>query len=904
MTNANSSMRLQLGRRQRDPGTDPKESTCRAGRRILIARFCAVLALLMIGLTIFTSVITSSSAASTTSKIRKKVFAHRSRTNPPKAAQKSDANLVEKLTRPLGLPVNRSISLLLPQAPPSPETVGTFDSDCTTPKTDFNFGDTICAVISNAPSGGGNHRLFWGHTNGFLARETSVMSSNQSDSFVLTPTSVLSGLTLDNKGTWRIFSVDAEGAPVADTAFTIHDPAAPTADLTVYKFLTAGVTVVNEDADVDFTIVVSNGGPDAATNVHLADAIPDVATFVSLTQNSGPSFTCGDPSDSDCTIASLAKGEQSTFTARYHTNGVAANTSSTYSATVSGETAELNADDNTASGEFTVAVTSVTTDCTLLCPDNITAVANTTEGGERGAHVTFAGAEPSGDCGAVTASPSSGSFFTVGTHTVSVTSETGGGSCSFTITVVDTGSNPPTIACPANVTADADSNCEATVALGTPITSGDNVTVIGNRSDGKPMYDCDVNGENCVRKSSDLPFSAGITTVTWIAFSHDTPGPYANNDDEEVHRTGSASCTQTVTVNDVTPPQIAQPPTTASADETCQFAIPDYSSFVTDNCGCTSSDTSQSCENRALAVTQSPAPGTLVGLGPHDITITANDGSSNNGGAGNSTTIQFTLTVVDTTQPVISCPAAITVPADTGLCSAVVNPGTVLATDNCDTTPTINGTRSDSQPLTDPYPVGVTTITWTATDDANNTASCTQTIIVNDTQPPVISCPANIVLEPTCPTGAVATYTTPVGTDNCPGAVTTRTAGLASGSVFSIGTTTVTYTVNDAHGNSASCSFTVTVKTVQTVINDMINYINGLPLSGTQKQGLISKLTAALDAINQGKTNVACNKLSDFISQVSGFIGNGNLTSAQGQPLINSANHIRNTIGCTNLGCS
>jgi uncharacterized repeat protein (TIGR01451 family) len=372
------------------------------------------------------------------------------------------------------------MNLFLPQGPPSPETIGTFDSDCTTPKIDFNFGDTICAVISNAPSGGGNHRLFWGHTNGFLARETGVMSSNQSDSFVLTPTSVLSGLTLDNKGTWRIFSVDAEGAPVADTAFTIHDPATPTADLTVYKFLTAGVSLVNEDTDVDFTIVVSNGGPDAATNVHLADAIPDVATFVSLTQNSGPSFTCGDPSDSDCTIASLAKGEQATFTARYHTNGVAANTSSTYSATVSGETAELNADDNTASGEFTVAVTAVTTDCTLLCPDNITALADTTEGGERGAHVTFAGAEPSGDCGAVTASPSSGSFFTVGTHTVTVTSETGGGSCSFTITVVDTGSNPPTITCPANVTADADSNCEATVTLGTPTTSGDYVTVIGN----------------------------------------------------------------------------------------------------------------------------------------------------------------------------------------------------------------------------------------------------------------------------------------------------------------------------------------------------------------------------------------------------------------------------------------
>ena len=76
------------------------------------------------------------------------------------------------------------------------------------------------------------------------------------------------------------------------------------------------------------------------------------------------------------------------------------------------------------------------------------------------------------------------------------------------------------------------------------------------------------------------------------------------------------------------------------------------------------------------------------------------------------------------------------------------------------------------------------------------------------------------------------------------------------------------------------------------------------PLSGTQVQGLNAKPQAALDAINQGKTNVACNKLGDFISQVTAFINNGTLTSAQGTPLINSANHVRNTIGCTNNPCT
>jgi hypothetical protein len=91
------------------------------------------------------------------------------------------------------------------------------------------------------------------------------------------------------------------------------------------------------------------------------------------------------------------------------------------------------------------------------------------------------------------------------------------------------------------------------------------------------------------------------------------------------------------------------------------------------------------------------------------------------------------------------------------------------------------------------------------------------------------------------------------------------------------------------------------VLTPQAVIQNMIAYVQTLPLSGQQKQGLTSKLQAALEAPNN---NVACNKLSDFVSQLTSFINNGSLTPAQGQPLLDSAAHVRNTLGCTNLGCS
>lgn len=59
------------------------------------------------------------------------------------------------------------------------------------------------------------------------------------------------------------------------------------------------------------------------------------------------------------------------------------------------------------------------------------------------------------------------------------------------------------------------------------------------------------------------------------------------------------------------------------------------------------------------------------------------------------------------------------------------NVGTATATDNCDPSVTITGVRSDAQALSAPYPAGVTTITWTATDACGNSSQCPQTVTVN-----------------------------------------------------------------------------------------------------------------------------------------------------------------------------
>lgn len=84
--------------------------------------------------------------------------------------------------------------------------------------------------------------------------------------------------------------------------------------------------------------------------------------------------------------------------------------------------------------------------------------------------------------------------------------------------------------------------------------------------------------------------------------------------------------------------------------------------------------------------------------------------------------------------------------------------------------------------------------------------------VAPDTTPPAWSnCPANIVTNG-APVNATVTWTAPVATDNV--GVSSQSSTRTSGSIFTPGTTTVTYTATDAAGNAGTCSFTVTVNSV------------------------------------------------------------------------------------------
>jgi hypothetical protein len=80
--------------------------------------------------------------------------------------------------------------------------------------------------------------------------------------------------------------------------------------------------------------------------------------------------------------------------------------------------------------------------------------------------------------------------------------------------------------------------------------------------------------------------------------------------------------------------------------------------------------------------------------------------------------------------------------------------------------------------------------------------------VTPDTVPPTITCPANITTPATSAAGAVVTYPAATATDNC---AATVACVPASGSPFPVGTTPVTCTARDCAGNTAACTFTVTV---------------------------------------------------------------------------------------------
>ena len=420
----------------------------------------------------------------------------------------------------------------------------------------------------------------------------------------------------------------------------------------------------------------------------------------------------------------------------------------------------------------------------------------------------------------------------------------------FTVNVID--NIAPTITCVGNQVRPAGPSCTYTAAA----FEFDWVTVADNCATNITYT---LSGATTGAGGSTLNgvvFGQGVTTVTLIV--KDNALPVANQ----------ASCSFTVTVNDVTQPTITCPGNVvvpnAPANGVCQWigaGLGVTAGMVADNCA----------TDAALLATLTnniTGPGNLNGynfnLGVTNVTYTINDG------ANPPVNCMFTVDVTDQTNPTITCPpnqvenavgspmCTYTVPDNSYNASAADNCSILAGTPVIVSTPGYNGLTTLNGAV---FNVGTTNVTWSVTDGAGNMSNCVFSVTVNDVTPPtVIALPPGIVTfqsvfnvntapgscsqsvswyRPSILThtstdcfGPVTLTENPTVAINCPGlsCVNDPNFFIANGVTpypydetnllhrvtpvsanFPVGTTVITYEYEDANGNITPLTVTVNV---------------------------------------------------------------------------------------------
>ncbi len=239
-------------------------------------------------------------------------------------------------------------------------------------------------------------------------------------------------------------------------------------------------------------------------------------------------------------------------------------------------------------------------------------------------------------------------------------------------------------------------------------------------------------------------------------------------------------------VSDTTPPAITVPANITAEATGPSGAVVTYAVSATD-------------PDDAATVSCTPASGSTFPVGVTTVACTATDTH------GNTSNASFTVTVTDTTPPVVTITVSSPVEAS--------GPSGATVVYTADASDTVSGSLPAScTPLSgSTFALGSTTITCSATDNAGNKGTATATVVVRDTSAPTLSLPANITTAATSASGAVVTYSVTATDPNNPQSDLTVSCNPASGSTFAPGSTTVTCKATDPAGNTSTGSFTVTV---------------------------------------------------------------------------------------------
>ena len=689
----------------------------------------------------------------------------------------------------------KSAALLAPvpffQAAPGPLTLQTFAADCTTPKSDWNLGETVCAKVSGVTSASIVQLV---NPSGYAVIRTDVGLGASSVSFIIPSDETLNvdEDVFDNRGTWRVALVSAiDLGTRLSVPITVHDPDDTVANLQVVK--TLADTQATAGANIRALVRVYNAGPDAAANVEFTDTPPANTTFQSLQQTGGPTFACTTPAvdttgPSVCTIASLARDAAADFVVTYKVNGNVPNaTDLSTTATAETTTTETASADN-GSGDSATSDNPTPPDCTLACPSNITV---DSDPGLAGAHVNYPDATASSGCGTLTTShpedeQTGTAFFPIGSTTVTITGA-GGSSCSFVVTVIDkralsitlNGSAEMTVDCGASFTDPGASATDGTNSV--PVTT--TVSVPNGQVDGNgdPIY---------VSVPAVNTSAPGDYTITYTATKD----------------AATVTATRIVHVVASTPPVITLANTAGFTPQTVQITDTDdngnpivvtetilvktiecHSSFTPPTATAVSGCGSASVPVTTTGAVDANTPGT------YEIIYSAVDN------AGNDAETRVRVTVEDTTAPVITLngDSPLTVECHT----AFTDPG-ASAADDCEGPLPVNASGS-----VNPDVPGTYTITYAATDSGGRTTTATRTVNVVDTTAPLITLNGSASVTVECHTS----YTDAGASvaDACD--ATTPLTSTSNVNVDVPGTYQVSYSATDDAGNTGTATRTVVV---------------------------------------------------------------------------------------------
>jgi hypothetical protein len=225
--------------------------------------------------------------------------------------------------------------------------------------------------------------------------------------------------------------------------------------------------------------------------------------------------------------------------------------------------------------------------------------------------------------------------------------------------------------------------------------------------------------------------------------------------------------------------------------------------------------------------------GANFSAGVHTITATATN-------VVGSTSVDFTITVIDDQSPTIIAPADITLETLPGECGVKnLQFGWPEVADNCSVADFYPDHNRN-------FPVGTTDVVWTVVDASGNTATAIQHITIVDNEKPIIQKAFDwgregATAEPgKCGTSNIAslhlgvpgTQSTFVVSDNCGIASITSNAPA----FFPVGVTIVTYTVTDIHGNFSTVDEQVTVTDFEPPV---IAAVDNITVNATSANGAV-----------------------------------------------------------------